>query len=117
MNELAINPTHLILAYAGMIMHILVKLAELNKEKSFKLKEYIKKNIYTMISSFISIPVILIMATDDSLKDLLPINKVTAVLAGWQTNSIFKSLMTLASKKVITTTTNDTENEGQNNKG
>lgn len=47
------------------------------------------------------IPVLLILSYDTSLKDILPINNLTAVLAGWQTQSIFKSLMLFAGKKII----------------
>lgn len=100
-NNIYIQPIHLILAYVGMLLHILVKLQELKQEQSFILTEYIKKNIYSFIASIIMIPVLLILSYDTSLKDILPINNLTAVLAGWQTQSIFKSLMLFAGKKII----------------
>jgi hypothetical protein len=101
MNDLIsqISPQHLILAYAGMILHILMKLSELSKTPDFTVGSYIKKNIFTMIATFIMIPVLLIMAKDEAIKDTLPINNVTAVLAGWQTNSLFKTVMGLFGKK------------------
>jgi len=83
---------HFLLAYAGMLIHSLTKLAEHQKLKSFTYSDFLKNNLITNITSAISIPVILIVATDTSLKELLPINYVTALLAGWQTQSIFKSL-------------------------
>lgn len=98
--EISIEPLHLALAYVGMLLHILTKLAELSKTEGFTLPSYVKKNIYTMIASIIMIPVLLIIATDSSMKDILPINNVTSVLAGWQTQSVFKSLMTMFQSKV-----------------
>jgi hypothetical protein len=98
-NNIHINPLHIILAYVGMLIHVLVKLQELKQQNSFVLTEYIKKNIYSFIASLIMIPVILILSSDTSLKDFLPINNLTAVLAGCQTQSIFKSLMLFAEKK------------------
>ncbi len=93
LTSLNINPIYWILAYSGMFIHILLKVAELNKVKGFSIKSYINKNIYTIIASFVMIPIILIVLTDSSLKDLFPINKATSVLAGYQTQSLFKSLM------------------------
>lgn len=90
---------HVIMAYAGMIIHILFKLAKISKKPEFRLSIFIKENGFSIAATFLSIPVILIMATDPAIKDTLPINNVTAVLAGWQTNSTFKNLMGLFGKK------------------
>ena len=94
-----ITPFHLFLAYLGMILHILMKLSELSKVPNFTIRGYVKNNVYTMIATFIMIPVLLIMVKDPSIKDMLPINNVTAVLAGWQTNSAFKTIMSMFGKK------------------
>jgi len=92
---------HIILAYVGVLLHILVKLAELKKQDhKFTLKSYCKSNIYTILATAIMVPLLLILSTDTSLKDVLPINNVTAVLAGWQTQSVFKSLMSMYSGKL-----------------
>jgi len=90
---------HVIMAYAGMVIHILFKLAKISKRPGFKLYIFIQDNGFSIAATFLSIPVILIMATDPAIKDTLPINNVTAVLAGWQTNSTFKNLMSLFGKK------------------
>ncbi|OQA33120.1 MAG: hypothetical protein BWY54_01003 [Candidatus Dependentiae bacterium ADurb.Bin331] len=90
---------HLILAYAGMFIHVLLKLAKLSKRPGFGIKIFVRENLFSMAATFLSIPVILIMAADPAIKDILPINNVTAVLAGWQTNSTFKNLMSLFDKK------------------
>lgn len=97
-----VKPEYYALAYTGMILHILMKLAELSKEKKFSFFSYLKKNIFNIIASFIMIPVILIIATDTGVKDLLPINYVTAVLTGWQTQSLFRTLMQLGTKTIKT---------------
>ena len=92
---------HIILAYVGVLLHILAKLAELKKQDhKFTLKSYCKSNIYTILATAIMVPLLLILSTDTSLKDVLPINNVTAVLAGWQTQSVFKSLMSMYSGKL-----------------
>ena len=98
-----IEPIYFVLAYSGMILHILLKVADLNQNPDFKLKTYIKKNIYTIVATFIMIPIMLIVLTDTSLRDILPINKVTSVLAGYQTQSVFKSIMNMFSSRVKTT--------------
>lgn len=90
---------HVILAYAGMLIHVLLKLGKLSKRPEFSIKIFIQQNLFSMAATFLSIPVILIMAADPAIKDTLPINNVTAVLAGWQTNSTFKNLMSLFNKK------------------
>lgn len=94
-----VEPIHFALAYAGMLIHILAKVSDLNQNPDFKLTTYVKKNIYTIVATFIMIPVILILLTDTSMKDILPINKVTSVLAGYQTQSTFRTIMNIFKKK------------------
>ena len=97
---LNIDILHWLLAYAGMTIHILLKVADLNQTPDFSIRSHIKKNIYTIVASIIMIPVLLIVLSDDSLKDILPINKVTSVLAGYQTQSVFKSIMNMFASRV-----------------
>ena len=97
---LNIDIIHWLLDYAGMTIHILLKVADLNQTPDFSIRSHIKKNIYTIVASIIMIPVLLIVLSDDSLKDILPINKVTSVLAGYQTQSVFKSIMNMFSSRV-----------------
>lgn len=107
-----LSVVHFILAYMGMAIHVLIKLQELNQTAGFTIGEYAKKNIYSIIASVISIPVILLLSTDTALKEWFHINYATAVLAGWQTQSLFKSLMTLTGKKIKPT--NDDKEEPEN---
>ena len=87
---------HLLLACGGMAIHVLLKLAALSY------KEYFKKYKFNMLASLLMIPLLLLMVTDTSLSDVMPLNNVTAVLAGYQTNSVFKALMGIYTKKLGT---------------
>lgn len=95
---------HYLLAYAGMIIYTLMKLQEKSKEKGFTCNGWIRKMILPTIISSISIPVILIVATDTALEQLLPINYLTAVLAGAQTSSTFKWVVSVGKKKATNET-------------
>lgn len=94
-----LDTIHFLLAYAGMMIHILMKLAQIFPDPKFSFADFMRKNLITTIISIIGIPVLLIVATDTSLHDLLPINYVTAVLCGWQTQSMFRSVFELAGRK------------------
>lgn len=96
-----LQPIHFILAYAGAVLHILMKLAEVFNRPDFVFRIFLRKNILPFIISLIGIPVLLIMATDQTIKSFLPINLVTAVFAGWQTQSLFKSLSNLYGNKRV----------------
>ena len=94
-----LNTLHFLLAYAGMIIYILFKLAEVFPKDDFKFKKFFRENLITTIISIIGIPVLLVIATDSSIQDILPINNVTAVLCGWQTQSLFKSVFSMVSNR------------------
>jgi hypothetical protein len=87
--------TYLLLAYGGLILHILLKLAEL---PGGLFSEIDKKMILVTIASAIAIPIILVICSDTSMKDLLPINHVTAFLAGHQTQSFLRSISSIGGK-------------------
>lgn len=93
---------HWILAYSGMMIHILMKLAEKQGQEGFTIKGFLKDNIFHGLATLIMIPVILIVITDTSLHELLPINYLTAMLAGYQTQSLFKSLVSVGRKRFKT---------------
>lgn len=94
-----LNTIHFLLAYSGMVIYILFKLAEVFPKPEFLWKQFIKENIITTIISIIGIPVLLVIATDPSIQDILPINYVTSVLCGWQTQSLFKSVFSMVSNR------------------
>lgn len=94
-----LQPVYFLLAYAGMIIHVLMKLAKVFNRPDFTWKTFIRTNIISFFVSLIGIPVLLILATDESVKDILPINNVTAMLAGWQTQSLFKTIFAMYQKR------------------
>tara|TARA_R110000764_G_scaffold542_3_gene2042 strand:- start:783 stop:1103 length:321 start_codon:yes stop_codon:yes gene_type:complete len=102
MNFLNLHWFHLILAFGGMTIHVLMKLGELTKSDDFSVKDYFEKYKFNMLASILMIPLLLLMATDTSLTEILPLNNVTAVLMGWTTNSTFKALMGIYSNKLKT---------------
>lgn len=90
-----LDPLHYILAYMGLGIHIFIKMAE---TPGGLFDGITKKDILISIASAIAIPAILIMCTDTSLKEILPINYVTAFLAGFQTQSILRSFSMIGGK-------------------
>jgi len=97
----AVEPIHWMLAFAGALIHSLLKVAELQREGKYQPLDYLKSNYITLIATVIMIPTILIVITDTSLAELLPINYVTALLTGYQTQSLFKSLISIGGKKYL----------------
>lgn len=89
---------HWLLAFAGALIHILLKIQEANDGKK-SIKDYVTKNWASISASIIMIPVILLVLSDTALSEVLPINHVTALLAGYQTNSLFKTLINVGSTK------------------
>lgn len=92
---------HILLAYAGLLLHLLFKIKKAMNYPGYKRRTFFKKpsNIISLAISVISIPIILVMACDPAIAELMPINNVTSVFAGWQTNSAFRNLMAFYSKK------------------
>ena len=101
-----LDPVHFLLAYAGMLISLLGRLAKVFNRPEFTAKIFFRTNIIPTLISIIGIPVILIIATDPVVKSMLPINYVTAMLAGLQTQSLFKTIFSIygGSKKNITAT-------------
>ena len=83
-----LNTIHWLLAYTGLAVQLLMKLAE---TPGPLFSDFTKKEILVLLASGISIPAILIVCTDTSMRDILPINYVTAFLAGYQTQSFLRS--------------------------
>jgi hypothetical protein len=80
---------HWFLAFAGLAVHVLMKLGEVQGAFFANIK---RKEVFTIIASMILVPIILIVCTDSSVKQILPINYVTAFLAGYQTQSFVRSI-------------------------
>jgi len=93
----ALNALHWILAYLGLAVHLLLKMSE---TPGGLFDGFTKKDILTTIASIIAIPAILIVCTDTALKEALPINYVTAFLAGYQTQSFLRAIGNIGGKYV-----------------
>lgn len=86
---------HLLLAYTGLLIHVILKLAQL---PGSLFENITKKDILVVLASILSIPVILIVCSDTAMKEFLPINNVTAFLAGYQTQSFLKTFSNFTKK-------------------
>lgn len=98
MQTITLTPLHWLLAYAGALIYVLLKIQELNREKEFKFGDYLKKHWASTLATVVMIPVCLLILSEN-FSDVLPINNLTAVLCGYQTNQVFRSIMSLGKKK------------------
>lgn len=89
------------LAFSGMLIHTLQAIAVAQTDKKFKLLSYIKEKWVHLLTTLIMLPVILITITDTSLVEILPINNLTALLAGFQTDSFFGALVEMGRNKYL----------------
>jgi len=96
-----LTPLHWALAYVGLLAHVFMKIANC---KGNLLSCFSRKFIMTTLASVLIIPAILLVCTDTGMKELLPINYLTAFLAGYQTQSMLLNILSLTKK-----TRNDTE--------
>lgn len=87
-----IDTLNLLLAYAGMLIHFMMKLGSVYPRPDFSFRTFMRHNIFPMLISIVGIPMLLIIATDPAIQEVLPINKATAMLCGWQTQSVFKTI-------------------------
>lgn len=101
MTEIATE--HLVCAYLGMLIFTLMKIEEDRKRGllgSWKLwRLWVFNNVISLIISVITIPLLLYIATDPLVKSYFPISIPTAVLAGYQTQGLFRSVMTMVGPK------------------
>ncbi len=94
-----LTPLHWVLAYTGLIVHIIMKLANITGKLADGLT---RRFIFTTLASFFMIPVILLICTEGSIKELLPINYLTAFLTGYQTQSIITNIGAFTKKNIST---------------
>lgn len=87
-----LTPLHWALAYTGLLVHILMKIGNM---RGLLKDSFTRKFITTTIASFLLIPAILLICTDTGMKELLPINYLTAFLAGYQTQSLMGNFLSL----------------------
>lgn len=90
---------HLLLGYMGLLIHVILKLAQL---PGSLFEGFTKKDGLVIFASALSIPVILLLCSDTAMKEFLPINNVTAFLAGYQTQSFLKTFSHFTKKTIKT---------------
>lgn len=102
-----------IIAAGGLCLHILFKLAEY---PGSLLSGWTKKDTLVTIASAIAVPLLMVMLQDPMLSDIMPLNKVTAFLVGYQTQSFLRALAGIAGKKYFKNEshTNEENNTGTN---
>ena len=85
---------HWFLAYGALMVNIILKLSEIKGSFFLGIR---RQEVLSTIASSILIPIVLIICTDSAMKEMLPINYVTAFLVGWNTQS-FTSIITKIGK-------------------
>lgn len=89
-----INYLHLLLAFLGMIIHILIEYSSVKrKNKVWSFGYWLHDNIFNTILSVIIIITIIVANTDGSVQELIPVTNITAVFLGYGSQSFFKNLL------------------------
>jgi hypothetical protein len=89
---------HFLIAYSGLVLHVLIKMQKAKSKGNFKMVIFFDTNWLPTLINLIAIPIILLVITDTSLQDILPINHVTALLVGYQTQSMLKTITDIYQK-------------------
>lgn len=98
-DESYLLPIHWLLAFSGAFLHLLSILAVKVKQPDFSFKVMIKENLISILTTLVMIPTTLVVIADTSLKELMPINNLTAFLVGYQVQEIFNRVIAIASNK------------------
>ena len=101
-----------IIAAGGLALHILFKLAEY---PGSLLSGWTKKDTLVTIASVIAIPIIMVTLKDPMFADLMPLNKATAFLVGYQTQSFLRAFAGMAGKKYFKNESHTDEGENKGN--
>lgn len=111
-----IDPMHLIIAFAGMVVHMFMKLAEVSTSTGFNIIAYTKKHVYSILSTVIGIPFLLILLKDNQwVAEHFPLNNATAALVGWQAQSAIRTVMSIGSNKLKAIVAANKEKNEHNN--
>ena len=97
-----------IIAAGGLLLHIIFKLAEF---PGSLLSGWTKKDTLVTLASVIAIPLIMVILHDPLFENVMPLNKVTAFLIGYQTQSFIRAFAGIAGKKYFKTETEPEEHE------
>lgn len=89
------------IAFSAMLVTFLRNLnVAKDSTNKFSIKAYFKAKWINMLSTAILLPIILLVCADPILSDILPINNVTAFLAGYQTDSLCDSIVEISKNKI-----------------
>lgn len=89
-----INYLHLLLAFLGMVIHILMEYSRVKrKNKVWSFGYWLIDNKINTILSIIIIITIIVANTDGSVHEIIPVTNVTAVFLGYGSQSFFKNLL------------------------
>ena len=103
-----------LLAYAGAFIYVMIKIQEISNIKGYQVGTYVKRHWASTVATLVMIPVCMLIL-NENLTDRLPINNLTSVLVGYQTNQVFRSMMSIGGKKFnIKTEENQTINKESN---
>lgn len=97
---LDITIAYWLIALGGQAIHILLKLSEVPENKKL-FSAFTRKDWFVTVASFIAIPVLLLVISDTSLSEILPLNNVTSFLLGYQTQSFLRSVVVISGKKYL----------------
>lgn len=88
------------IAFSAMLVTFLKNLnVAKDANNKFSLAAYIKAKWVAMLSTMILLPTVLLVCTDPTMEDILPINKVTAFLAGLQIDSVTDFVVEIGKSK------------------
>lgn len=89
--------SHWLLAILGLVLYYLKIIAQ-GEELSIK-EIFNRTTIVTLISSVIFIPILFYVCSEPGMSDIIPINNLTAVIAGYQTQDMMTLLFNVGISK------------------
>lgn len=87
------------IAFSAMLVTFLKNLNVAKEDNKFSIKAYFKAKWVSMLATAILLPTVLLVCTDPTMSDILPINKVTAFLAGLQVDSVTDFVVEIGKSK------------------
>lgn len=87
-----------VLALGGMVLRLLLEINKYHQTESpitdlTSLKGYLLEHIFSIIASIIGAPLLIYVSMETPLSETLPVNRLTAVLLGYQTHEILNTLL------------------------
>lgn len=99
---------HWILATLGLALYYLRQIGNFDGQKWKDMFD--RKQITVLISSIIFIPVLFFVCSEPGMNEIIPINYLTAVVAGYQTRDVMNLFFKFGQDKIKINMNNDLEN-------